>query len=87
MKKSNIFFKTRIALGMVIISAGICVSGLSIHATQVFGYDYEVTDSQYLVNPKDSKSDAKGIQDILDKAKGADQMVTIYFPAGDYYVD
>ena len=56
MKKSKNFFKMRTALGMMIIGAGICMSGMSIHAEQVFGYNYVVTDSQYLVNPKDSKS-------------------------------
>lgn len=87
MRKFEFLFKMRTLLGMTLFSIGIYMAGIQTIAAQEPEYDYKVTDSKYKVNPKDSKSDAKGIQDILDKAKGSEQMVTIYFPAGDYYVD
>lgn len=50
-------------------------------------YDYIITDAVYKVDATDKVSDSKGIQSILDKAIGSETMVTIYFPAGNYYVD
>lgn len=48
-------------------------------------YDYVVTD--YGVNGTDNKSDQDTIQAVLDKVKGASKQMTVYFPAGDYYID
>lgn len=50
-------------------------------------YDYVVTDSEYKVDPTDKVSDTEGIQNILDNAIGSKKMLTVYFPAGNYYVD
>lgn len=57
------------------------------HAEQQTAYDYVVTDSEYTVDSTDSISDYKGIQDTLNKAIGSNRIITIYFPAGDYYLD
>lgn len=48
-------------------------------------YDYVVTD--HGVNGKDKASDRDNIQAVLDMVKGANKQMTIYFPAGDYYID
>ncbi len=48
-------------------------------------YDYVVT--SYNVNGKDQKSDRGAIQAVLDMVRGANKQMTVYFPAGDYYID
>lgn len=48
-------------------------------------YDYVVT--EYGANETDQKSDQKAIQGVLDLVKGASKQMTVYFPAGDYYID
>lgn len=48
-------------------------------------YDYIVTD--FGVNGKDQKSDRDAIQSVLDRAKGSEKQIKIFFPAGDYYID
>lgn len=52
---------------------------------QTPSYDYVVTD--YGINGKDKASDRDAIQAVLDLVKGASKQMTIYFPAGDYYID
>lgn len=75
----------RCALGVLFVAAGI---GLPVKGVQAApSYDYDVTKAEVTVNPTDNISDSKGIQSVLEKAIGAQNMVTIYFPAGTYYVD
>lgn len=54
-------------------------------APAVSSYDYVVTD--YDVNGTDRQSDRDAIQAVLDMVKGAGRQMTVYFPAGDYYID
>lgn len=69
----------------VFVCLGICAEPAIVDAAS--DYDYVVTEAEYKVDPTDKISDAKGIQSILDKALGSKTMITIYFPAGTYYVD
>lgn len=62
-----------------------CGVGQKIEA-EAATYDYVVTEAAN-VNATDKNSDALGIQSVMEKAIGSSKMVTIYFPAGDYYVD
>lgn len=71
----------------VCICLGILVQSAVAVAASPTDYDYVVTDAQYKVNPADEISDAAEIQSILDKAKGSEKMITVYFPAGRYYID
>lgn len=71
----------------VLFCAGIWTAKKQVNATQQTAYDYIVTDAEDKVNPTDKESDTKGIQKTLDKTVGSAAMVTIYFPAGDYYID
>lgn len=48
-------------------------------------YDYVITD--YGANGTDQASDQAAIQEALDQVKGAAKQMTVYFPAGDYYID
>ncbi|MCM1180224.1 MAG: right-handed parallel beta-helix repeat-containing protein [Clostridium sp.] len=66
---------------------GVLEQAGEVDAASQIEYDYIVTDSQYKVDPTDKVSDIEGIQSVLDKAIGSEKMVTVYFPAGDYYVD
>lgn len=71
----------------VCICLGILSKSTIADAVSQADYDYVVTDAQYKVNPADEVSDAKEIQSILDKAIGSKKMITVYFPAGKYYID
>lgn len=79
--------RIRLMCMAVLLCAGIWGHKAQVDAAQPAAYDYVVTDAEDKVDPTDLKSDTKGIQKILDKAIGSSEMVTIYFPAGDYYVD
>lgn len=72
-------------LGAVVLLAGLGATVQSAKAAPA--YDYDVTKAEYTVDPTDKVSDSKGIQSVLAKAIGAQKMVTIYFPAGTYYID
>ncbi|MCI8378314.1 MAG: hypothetical protein HFH72_07300 [Lachnospiraceae bacterium] len=50
-------------------------------------YDYIVTDGEFGADVTDRDSDARAIQRAFEKAIGAKEPVTIYFPAGTYYID
>lgn len=56
-------------------------------ATTVSTYDYTITDATDTVNGSDKVADTKGLQSLLDKAIGSEKLVTIYVPAGTYYVE
>ena len=78
----------KLFLGAMILLAGFSVSVTNAKAAPA--YDYDVTqaaDAENPVNPNDQVSDSKGIKNVLEKAIGAQNMVTIYFPAGTYYID
>ena len=49
-------------------------------------YDYIVTDGEFGADGTDRDSDARAIQRAFEKAIGAKEPVTIYFPAGTYYI-
>lgn len=72
---------------VILVCLGVWVETDRVNAVSQENYDYVITDSEYKVDPTDKVSDSKGIQSILDKAIGSDTMITIYFPAGNYYVD
>lgn len=77
--------KAKIVMGALAVMAGMFFPGFGAKAEVV--YDYDVTKAEITVNPSDKLSDSKGIKSVLEKAKGAQSMVTIYFPAGTYYID
>lgn len=63
-----------------------CVAlGMPVSAQE--NYDYVVTDAQYGVDATDKQSDSAALKMLLEKAIGAEEMVTFYFPAGTYYID
>lgn len=73
-----------------IATAAMCFVGVFAISTEVnatSNYDYIVTQADATVIPNDNIADADGIQNVLDKAKGATEVVTIYIPAGTYHVD
>lgn len=73
-----------------IATVAMCVVGTIAIPTEVHAtgnYDYIVTQADATVIPNDNIADADGIQNVLDKAKGATEVVTIYIPAGTYHVD
>lgn len=78
-----------LVLGNVSVSANSLVTapaqGQSIRTEGTAAYDYVVTD--YGVNGTDDKADRATIQAVLDQVKGASSQKTVYFPAGDYYID
>lgn len=49
--------------------------------------DYNVTAEDFGADGSDKKADTAAIQMALSKAVGAKETVTIYVPAGDYYID
>lgn len=71
----------------VLLCTGVLEYKNQVSAAQPAAYDYVVTDAEDKVDPTDLKADTKGIQKTLDKAIGSTKMITIYFPAGDYYLD
>lgn len=91
-REKTIADRVSLAAGIVKICA-VCLAGVTLAlgaqhvSAEETAYDYVVTDPQYGVNAKDKKSDAQAIQNILTFAKGASKQITIYFPAGDYYLD
>lgn len=71
----------------VVLSLCLCMKGKQVEAVSSPQYDYIVTNERYNVNASDSAPDAEGIQKVLDMAIGSDRVITIYFPAGTYYID
>lgn len=61
-------------------------SGL-VYATTLPEYTYTITDAIDLVEGSDKVSDTKGLQSLLNRAIGSESVITIYIPAGTYYVD
>lgn len=85
MKKSR--KKIRWTWAALLVCLGIWNGASQANAASQEDYDYVITDAVYKVDATDKVSDSKGIQSILDKAIGSKNMITIYFPAGNYYVD
>lgn len=71
----------------VLFCVGVWTGKCRVNAAQETKYDYVITDAEDKVDPTDKKSDTKGIQKMLEKAVGSTKVITIYFPAGDYYID
>lgn len=71
---------------LFLCGAGMFLAGSS-QAEAGEPYDYIVTDEEFGADGTDGVSDAKGIQSAFAKAIGAKEQVTIYFPAGTYYID
>lgn len=69
------------------VCLGVWMGAGKTNAASQTKYDYVITDSEYKVNPTDKVADTKGIQNVLEKAIGSQRVITIYFPAGNYYVD
>ncbi len=84
MMKGN-FFKHICVV--VICYLGILLVPKTVEATDNTMFNYTITEAEYTVNPHDSLPDATGIQSLLDKAIGSEEIITIYFPAGTYYID
>ncbi len=81
-KKCYTFIVTAIMCGMGILSA------LDVtYAATVPTYNYTITDATDTVKGSDKVADTKGLQSLLDKAIGSNQVVTIYIPSGTYYVE
>lgn len=72
---------------VTICCVGVLTMPQTVMAATNVEYDYMVTDAVDVVNPKDKVSDAKGVQSMLNKAIGSEEIITIYFPAGTYYID
>jgi len=72
---------------MAMCMVGILAMSLQVNATATTQYDYIVTEAAPSVNPNDTVADTEGIQSVLNKAIGATEVVTIYVPAGKYYID
>lgn len=79
--------KIRWTWAVLLVCLGVWAGTAQVNAASQENYDYVITDAAYKVDATDKVSDSKGIQSILDKAIGSQTMVTIYFPAGNYYVD
>lgn len=82
-KKFKSFMKG--ILGLAVLGTAGLVSSFTANAE--IQYDYNVTDPEFGANGADSAIDNEGLQGALNKAKGAEKMVTIYVPAGTYYVE
>lgn len=83
-KKNKIIYILSVLL--LLCGAEIFLAGMNRAEAQEH-YDYIVTDEEFGADGTDEGSDAKEIQSALAKAIGAKEQVTIYFPAGIYYID
>lgn len=83
----NVEIKIKWIWMFLLVCFGVLGQVNKVDAASQIEYDYMVTDSEYRVDPTDKVSDIEGIQSVLDKAIGSEEMITIYFPAGNYYVD
>lgn len=79
--------RIRLVWMFLLVCLGVWGQVNQVSAVSQTEYDYVVTDSEYKVDPTDKVSDIAGIQSVLDKAIGSKEMITVYFPAGNYYVD
>lgn len=79
----------RNVLKKICLAAICCIGMLSISSSVQAApdYDYSIKDAANKIKGNDKVSDAAGIQELLNKAKGSDTVVKIYIPKGTYYVD
>ena len=85
MKKRDVRSSREQIFGLAILGAVIGFSSFTSNAAPQ--YDYNVTDSEFGASGTDTAFDNDAFQKAFDKVVGSDKMVTIYVPAGTYYVE
>lgn len=79
-KKLFLLFGSALLLSSLFITGKKC-------AQANITYDYNVTDAAFGANGSDKDWDSVAIQGALDKAASSDKVITVYIPAGDYYLN
>lgn len=81
--RKNLGVLGKVTIATVALSAMLCQGNVG-QAEEV-PYDYCITNEEFGANGSDTEDDTFAIQSALEKA-GGEGIVTIYVPAGDYYI-
>ena len=81
--RKNLGVLGKVTIATVALSAMLCQGNVG-QAEEV-PYDYCITNEEFGANGSDTEDDTFAIQSALGKA-GGEGIVTIYVPAGDYYI-
>lgn len=72
---------------IVVILVCTLVTLIGVQKTKAVDYDICVTDEEYGADGTDMVSDYSAIQKALNSVRDSETMVTVYIPAGTYYLD